>query len=300
MNSFHEPYTRAGDDISLDAVREQVRALEDSHRAHGVQLSGRIVHVCHYLPVVPTLISHVSPSAAGVLSPPPSPPVLIGDVPASPTGDDAEAEQPQRPVPSKRWKFAPRYGHSAMISGIRSLSATHDQLIVGWTGDVLSRPSEGAASAESGGNTDTVEQHVPSHLVSPADRVALESELVGYDEDGQGQGIEANKGKTEYVPVWLEDKVAHGHYDGYCKMSECFLPLISSFSRNDLVVLCLAFARLLPHNFHICILRAIFPVAVISLQGCSSTSGQLRRYRGNLADGCSRGHRSPDLISRGA
>ncbi|KAI9569783.1 glycosyltransferase family 20 protein [Boletus coccyginus] len=217
MHSFHEPYTRAGDDISLDAVREQVRALEDSHRAHGVQLSGRIVHICHYLPIVPTLISQVSPAAAGVLSPPPSPPVLVTDVPASPTGDAAEAEQPQQPVPSRRWRFAPRYGHSAMISGIRSLSATHDQLVVGWTGDVLSRPSEGAASAESGGNTGTVEQPIPSHLVSQADRVALESELVGYDEDGQGQGTDASKGKLEYVPVWLEDKVAHGHYDGYCK-----------------------------------------------------------------------------------
>ncbi|KAJ7765232.1 hypothetical protein B0H16DRAFT_1883249 [Mycena metata] len=26
--------------------------------------------------------------------------------------------------------------------------------------------------------------------------------------------------KTVYVPVWLEDAVAHGHYDGYCKQSD--------------------------------------------------------------------------------
>ena len=233
MDSFHEPYTRAGDDISLDAVREQVRALEEAHKAHGVQLSGRIVHVCHYLPVVPTLISHTSPAAAGVLSPPPSPPTLYGDVPASPTAD-AEEEQP-RPssVPSRRWKFAPRYGHAAMISGIRSLSATHDQLIVGWTGDVLSLPSEGAASAEEHG-----EHCIPSHLVSHADKEALEAELAGYDEDGRGQGIEGNKGKLEYVPVWLEDKVAHGHYEGYCKTSECFRSIcfISSLGRHNLIV----------------------------------------------------------------
>ena len=244
MDSFHEPYTRAGDDISLDAVREQVRALEDSHRAHGVQLSGRIVHVCHYLPVVPTLISHLSPAAAGVLSPPPSPPTLIGDVPPSPTGDAAQAEQPlQPPIPSKRWKFAPRYGHAAMISGIRSLSDTHDQLVVGWTGDVVSLPSEGAASAEqNGGSTANSEQPIPSHLVSQADREALETELAGYDEDGQGQG------KLEYVPVWLEDGVAHGHYEGYCKTSECVLCWISSEElprHNLIVVLCLNFARFL-------------------------------------------------------
>ncbi|KAG8217002.1 glycosyltransferase family 20 protein [Butyriboletus roseoflavus] len=219
MDSFHEPYTRAGDDISLDAVREQVRALEETHKAHGVQLSGRIVHVCHSLPVVPSLIARTSPAAAGVLSPPPSPPTQYGDVPPSPTGDAAQAEQSQQPsVTSKRWKLAPRYGHAAMISGIRSLSATYDQLIVGWTGDIVSLPSVGTASAEdNSGSSDDGEHRIPSHLVSRADREALEAELVGYDEDGQGQGIEGNKGKLEYVPVWLEDKVAHGHYEGYCK-----------------------------------------------------------------------------------
>ena len=240
MDSFHEPYTRAGDDISLDAVREQVRALEDAHRDHGVQLSGRIVHVCHHLPVNPALISHLSPAAAGVLSPPPSPPTQIGDVPPSPTND---AEQPQQSfIPSKRWKLAPRYGHTAMISGIRSLSTTHDQLIVGWTGDILSVPSEGAATAEENdGTSGNGEQQIPSHLVSQADRDALEAELVGYDEDGQGRGIEGNKGKIKYVPVWLEDKVAHGHYDGYCKTSERLLRLISLFSQHDLVMLCSTF-----------------------------------------------------------
>ncbi|KAF9225645.1 glycosyltransferase family 20 protein [Gyrodon lividus] len=197
MDTFNEPYTRVGDDISLDAVREQVRALEEVHKAHGVQLSGRIIHVCHYLPVLPTLISHTSPTAAG------------------------------------RWKLAPRYGHAAMISGVRSLSATHDQLVIGWTGDILSFPSEGAASAEEDGiNSGIGEQRVPSHLVNEADREALEAELGGYDEDGQGQGIEGNKGKIEYVPVWLEDTVAHGHYDGYCKTSKCFPSSSSSFLRS--------------------------------------------------------------------
>lgn len=283
MDSFHEPYTRAGDDISLDAVREQVRALED---AHGAQLSGRIVHVCHYLPVVPTLISHLSPAAAGVLSPPPSPHTLYGDVPPSPTEDVPQVEQPQQPsVPSRRWKFAPRYGHAAMISGIRSLSATHEQLIVGWTGDILSVPSEGAASAEENGESaGSGEQPIPSHLVGRADREALEAELVGYDEDGQGQGIEGGKGKLEYVPVWLEDTVAHGHYEGYCKTSECFLPLISSLSRNDLiVVLCLTFRRFLGAQF-----PYIHPVSHF-LCGDDISHPFLDNYACIVTDGRSRG-----------
>lgn len=154
-----------------------------------------------------------------------------------------------------------------MISGIRSLSATHDQLIVGWTGDIVSLPSVGAPSAEAnGGNTGEGEHRIPSHLVGRADREALEAELVGYDEDGQGQGIEGNKGKLEYVPVWLEDKVAHGHYEGYCKTSKCF----SSF---HLVALGTAFChlaailssyctRIFCERFPICIRCAISCVSI--------------------------------------
>ncbi|KIJ59944.1 glycosyltransferase family 20 protein [Hydnomerulius pinastri MD-312] len=180
MDTFNEPYTRAGDDISLDAVREHVRSLEQSHKANGVPLSGRIIHVCHQLPIAPTLISPAGAQGVG-----------------SPVGN--------------RWKLAPRYGHAAMISGIRSLSATHDQLIIGWTGDILSPPSSTSP------DEDTI---IPSHLVSQADRDALEAELVGYDDDGKVDGAQ---GKIDYVPVWLEDKVAHGHYDGYCKTSDVLI-----------------------------------------------------------------------------
>lgn len=213
MNTFNDPYTRAGDDVSLNAVREQVRLLEDAHRANGVSLSGRIVHVCHYLPVVPSLIAPTpTPASAGVLSPPPTPPVIPGDVPPSPSDEAAASlaqhdEQQQQPGQS-RWKLAPRYGHAAMFSGIRALSATHEQLIVGWTGDITAVPSAGTPGSEG-----TSGEPVPCAQVTQADRNALDAELLGYDEDGHGAH------KIEYVPVWLEDKVAHGHYDGYCKMT---------------------------------------------------------------------------------
>ncbi|KAG6330359.1 hypothetical protein ID866_8730, partial [Astraeus odoratus] len=218
MDTFSEPYTRAGDDVSLDAVREQVRALEDAHRANGVPLSGRIVHVCHYIPVVPSLVARApTPAAAGVLSPPPTPPVVPGDVPPSPSDEAASSAEQQtqrghqeQPAGQKRWKLAPRYGHAAMFSGIRSLSATHEQLIVGWTGDIVSVSDPGTPSSEE--NVTQSGERVPQGQVSQADKDALEAELVGYDEDGQ-----VGRHKIEYIPVWLEDKVAHGHYEGYCK-----------------------------------------------------------------------------------
>ncbi|KAI6021119.1 glycosyltransferase family 20 protein [Pisolithus marmoratus] len=211
MDSFTEPYTRAGDDISLDAVRRQVSALEDAHRAQGTPLSGRIVHVCHYLPVVPSLITR---TPAGVLSPPPTPPVLPGEVPPSPSDESAvsAANEAHGDSGRQRWKLAPRYGHTAMFSGIRSLSATHDQLIVGWTGDIMSVPN--GATPDSEKNVTPSGERVPSAQVTQSDRNALEAELVGYDDDSQGT---TGTHKIDYVPVWLEDKVAHGHYDGYCK-----------------------------------------------------------------------------------
>jgi trehalose 6-phosphate synthase/phosphatase len=86
-----------------------------------------------------------------------------------------------------------------MISGIRSLAATHEQFIIGWTGDIQS-PTPG--------------ERIPADLVSDADKAALDEALKTF------QPREADPDddkKTTYVPVWLDDNVAHGHYDGYCK-----------------------------------------------------------------------------------
>lgn len=206
MDSFTEPYTRAGDDISLDEVRKQVHQLEEQHRANGIPLSGRIIHVCHYLPVIAALNSR-----AGVLSPPATPPSKATEVPTTPTTDDvqhdAAIESAAKDSSSSIWTLTSRYGHAAMISGIRSLSATHEQVIVGWTGDIASPvPNE----------------NVPSSTISDADKDALNEALLTYQPKESDPDDDR---KTSYVPVWLDDKVAHGHYDGYCKQSEWHLPI---------------------------------------------------------------------------
>ncbi|KAK0203723.1 trehalose 6-phosphate phosphatase [Desarmillaria ectypa] len=196
MDSFTELYTRAGDDISLDDVRKHVRALEAQHRANGIPLSGRIIHVCHYLPVVATLTDR-----AGVLSPPATPPTKAAEVPESPSTEAPNATTALEPGSngSSAWTLVPRYGHSAMISGIRSLAATHEQLIVGWTGDIHSPvPNE----------------HIPENTISESDKQALDEALRTYQPKESDPDDDK---KTVYVPVWLDDKVAHGHYDGYCK-----------------------------------------------------------------------------------
>jgi trehalose 6-phosphate synthase/phosphatase len=194
MDSFSEPYTCVEDDISLDEVRAQVRALEDDHRANGIQLSGRVLHVCHYLPVTCTLASR-----AGVLSPPATPPV---EVSANPMCAEAIGVAANVVEHQPTWRLAPRYGHSAMISGIRSLSATHEQLIIGWTGDI---------------GTGTLGERVPTNSISQKDKNSLEDALATYT---PREADPDDDKKTHYVPVWQDDKVAHGHYDGYCKTSE--------------------------------------------------------------------------------
>ncbi|KAJ7119934.1 trehalose 6-phosphate phosphatase [Mycena crocata] len=186
-DSFSEPYTRLGDDISLEEVRKHVAALETDHRAAGIPLSGRVLHVCHYLPVQATLNT-----APGVLSPPATPPPT--EAPLTPPHDASPT------ITEGAWTLVPRYGHAAMISGIRSLAATHEQVLIGWTGDVHNAAGE----------------RVPSESVTEADRAALDDALKTYQPKESDPDDDR---KTVYVPVWLEDAVAHGHYDEYCKQT---------------------------------------------------------------------------------
>ena len=208
MDSFSEPYTRAGDDISVDEVLAQVKVIEAEHKAKGITLSGRVIHVCHYLPVTSTLTIR-----AGIPSPPATPPSKPSDVPPI-TSDKVSPPLAVTEEPTPIWTLTPRYGHAAMISGIRSLSASHEQLIIGWSGDI---------------ETGTPGERVPTNSISQKDKLALEEALktctpLEADPDDDKQ--------TTYVPVWLDDKVAHGHYDGYCKASK----YIPKFPGSDILI----------------------------------------------------------------
>lgn len=232
MDSFAEPH-KAVDPQSFATVQEQVIKLEQDHRARGIQLSGRIIHVCHYLPVTAALASPrpgAKSKAAGdtLPSPPATPPAKSADIPASPTTEEPSnpenAKEAVEEEPHVKWAFSTRYGHSAMNSGIHSLASTHEQIIIGWTGDI-----EAASSPTDPTETGTAtavpppppaeqpSSRVLSSSLGDVERKAYEAQLQDYlgrgeDEESQGR----DKG-TRYVPVWLEDKQAHGHYEGYCK-----------------------------------------------------------------------------------
>ncbi|KAI0000127.1 glycosyltransferase family 20 protein [Russula compacta] len=199
MDSFHEP-RRVVEPIKLEDLTAEVVARFAEYHAKGIPLTGRIIHVCHYLPITATL--HES-SRPGILSPPPTPPQQPGNIPplSSETASPAHSHDPGD-NPSPRWSLSGRQGHAAMISGIRSLSAKHEQLIVGWVGDIES-PNTNSAGEKI---------MIPTTSLSEEDKTALEEQLASFKSEDE-------EVKMTYVPILLDDKVAHGHYDGYCKQT---------------------------------------------------------------------------------
>lgn len=242
MDSFAEPH-KSVDPQSFTTVQEQVLKLEEEHRARGIKLSGRILHVCHYLPVTAALASS-RPDAKrsgdeGLPSPPATPPAKSADIPASPVTEvptqsegQTEAVAKEKEEHNVKWAFSTRYGHAALNSGIHSLASTHEQIIIGWTGDLeaASTPTDptvtGTATAAAIPPA-TAEQPSTKLLTTSlgdAERAAYETQLQHYLGHGDHDDAGHNRGtRARYVPVWLDDKQAHGHYEGYCKQSESSL-----------------------------------------------------------------------------
>ncbi|KZT60964.1 glycosyltransferase family 20 protein [Calocera cornea HHB12733] len=184
---------------SLAEVRSAIQKLEAEHKQHEVPLTGRIIHTCHYLPVVLSLSGH-GPTG-GLLSPPKTPDIIPSDQGLQMTthgphqnganGTNGVEKESAKP----RWSLATRRGHTAMISGIESLAdADHQQLIVAWTGDILQEGSD---------------ETVPLEELNEAEI----KDMVHTVETFKG----AKGDDIKYIPVTLNEKIAHGHYDGYCK-----------------------------------------------------------------------------------
>lgn len=136
MDSFHEPH-RVTEPIKLEDLTAEVLARSAEYHAKGIPLSGRIIHVCHYLPITATLQQSSRP---GIISPPATPPHQLANINplSSESTPSSSGHVPEQTTASPRWSVSSRQGHTAMISGIRSLSATHEQYIIGWTGDIES------------------------------------------------------------------------------------------------------------------------------------------------------------------
>jgi trehalose 6-phosphate synthase/phosphatase len=186
---------------SLDDLRASVARLERDHATRGVTLSGRIIHVSHYLPVVAALSAH---DHSGVPTPPMTPdrePTTALDTltELSPiNGVTAAVAGLSLANVSSRWTLSHRRGHSAMHSGIRSLSATHEQVLIGWIGAIQLGPSPPLNSEV---NT------TPSDSLADSDKHLLDELVATYHGPDDAPDAKA----VSYASVWLDDATAHDH-----------------------------------------------------------------------------------------
>ena len=225
MDSFAEPRKPLDSAASLTDVRSQVSKLESDLREKDIPISGRIIHVSHYVPI--TCAFSRRPRPQDIPSPPATPPAKASDIPPSPSAEkppSTDLPTPSSTAPAEKslspqWTLNVRYGHSAMVSGIDSLATTHEQIFVGWTGDIeaSSQAVPPSAAQNTSGPSDPSASKIPTSSLTEADKTELEGLLQDYrsrEEIEDGMPI-------HYVPVFVDDKDAHGHYDGYCKQSEC-------------------------------------------------------------------------------
>nr|XP_019013514.1 trehalose-phosphatase [Kwoniella pini CBS 10737]OCF52295.1 trehalose-phosphatase [Kwoniella pini CBS 10737] len=231
MDSMH-PDPAPAPPPSLADIKAQVDRLEASHKAKGLPLSGRIIHVMHHLPVeIVRIVPAESLEAGGMLSPPMTPEFKPEDVEATVESADA------------KWRIHSRTAHPALVSGIKSLSDTHDQILVAWTGEVLLQPDTNASPQQPSQATfpsiaqnllapfqenPTPSPTTPS-MPSPPDESPLmvfggefneqekkdvEKELQRFSEVEQKY---EEGSRLKYLPVFLPPDVSKGHYEGFCK-----------------------------------------------------------------------------------
>nr|XP_018263858.1 trehalose-phosphatase [Kwoniella dejecticola CBS 10117]OBR86016.1 trehalose-phosphatase [Kwoniella dejecticola CBS 10117] len=231
MDSMH-PDPAPAPPPSLADIKAQVDRLEASHKAKGLPLSGRIIHVMHHLPVeIVRIVPAESLEAGGMLSPPMTPEFKPEDVEATVESADA------------KWRIHARTAHPALVSGIKSLSDTHDQILVAWTGEVLLQPDTNASpQPPSQATFPSIAQNLlapfqenptpsptsPSMPTPPnesplmvfggefneQEKKDVEKELERFAEVEQKY---EEGSKLKYLPVFLPPDVSKGHYEGFCK-----------------------------------------------------------------------------------
>lgn len=228
---------------SVEEIRAHVLRLEESLKAKNHVLSGRIIHVCHHLPVEIVRVVPAEHLETGILSPPMTPEFKSEDADARTESHDA------------KWRIHSRAGHTAMVSGMRSLSDTHEQLVVAWTGEVMlqsqtapsPRPTTSTFSAlgmargnsfqgqNAGGiaggvgagqgqglKPDITPVSEPTKKVfagefSEEEKKEVEKELERFtivESEHEGQA------RMKYVPVFVPPAMSKGHYEQFCKKSE--------------------------------------------------------------------------------
>lgn len=166
----------------------------------------------------------------------------VSDFEPSPAATPPGVPQPTTPP---QWVLAPRRGHTALNSGIRSLCHTHKQTFIGWPGDIhfaaQARQDERKEASETTPTERKEIEDVLASLDDPKNWSAQDAPALDADPSMSADGVPpvrqvpvllmngaepiASEGSAptavehgiKYVPVWLDSDTAHGHYEGYCK-----------------------------------------------------------------------------------
>ncbi|GAN06108.1 trehalose 6-phosphate phosphatase [Mucor ambiguus] len=170
------------------------------------EIQGRIINVTHQIPYN-ILRSHqhtLGQQDQLPISPPRSP--HASDHPKTSNGKEDCTADPVSAAPISKlarhhkrgvtlrmkfhaadWTVVERRGHQALYAGIQSLGKDNETLHIGWTGPIREQGTRNKIA------TDTL---------ATEDKVKLQSLLW---ETGH------------IVPIFLDQKKSHGHYEGYCK-----------------------------------------------------------------------------------
>ena len=163
------------DPVEMDATPDGITAI-------GPTTVGRLLIVTHQLPWVCSL-SHFSAKTSASLYPS-LPRSIARRLHAS---QQSASEEATKPKGEPKIEISHRRGHSALFSGVRSLSAHPGQLLhIGWSGYILDEDG----------------LPIDQHQLSPALQDQIQEKLLA---------------EKQCVAVMYSNKLAAGHYDGYCK-----------------------------------------------------------------------------------
>lgn len=103
------------------------------------------------------------------------------------------------------WRLSTRRGHSAMYAALDSLKKDYRTLYIGGTGTILSYHDK---------------QPVDSASITDSDKESLKHLL---------------KSKYDMTPIFIDDKLSFGHYEGYSKqgMLSCYTTDFSFYRLTD-------------------------------------------------------------------
>ena len=175
----------------------QLRALLDGDQSANV--NGKVINVVHHIPFECILTNTVDVSndnanlsSTAIRRSQRQPSLSLDAAPISQLARRRSSCLVRPPSIGEAgvWRLKRRRGYSAMNAGIRSLDNHYKTLYIGSVGNIVTDHSKG---------------HIPSEQVTQEERDSLRKLL---------------NSEHHMDPIFIDDNLAYGHYEGYCKQGK--------------------------------------------------------------------------------